>query len=65
MAELVDPDDLVDAQAVADMLGLSSRTSVSTYRRRHDDFPAPVVDMGSGRCLLWLRCDIAAWKASR
>lgn len=65
MPELVDPADLIDADIVADLLGLSSRTSVSTYRKRYTDFPAPVVDMGAGRCLLWLRADVDAWRAAR
>jgi hypothetical protein len=59
----VDPADLLDSHGVAEMLGLSSHRSVSTYRLRYDDFPAPVVDMGAGRCLLWLRADIEAWAA--
>ncbi len=65
VARLVDPNDLIDAHAVAELLGLSSRTSVSTYRKRHDDFPIPVVDMGVGRCLLWVRSDIEAWAQTR
>lgn len=56
---------MVDAHGVAEMLGLSHRSSVSTYRHRHADFPAPVVDMGAGRCLLWLRVDIEAWADTR
>jgi predicted DNA-binding transcriptional regulator AlpA len=59
----VDPADLLDSHGVAELLGLSSHRSVSTYRLRYDDFPAPVVDMGAGRCLLWLRADIEAWAA--
>jgi hypothetical protein len=55
--------DLLDSHGAAEMLGLSSHRSVSTYRLRYDDFPAPVVDMGAGRCLLWLRADIEAWAA--
>lgn len=65
MAPTVDPDDLVDAQAVAEMLGLSSRGAVSVYRARYDDFPEPVIDLGKGRPMLWLRADVEAWKASR
>lgn len=61
----IDTDDLIDAQGIADLLGLSHRSSVSTYRRRHSDFPTPVIDMGAGRCLLWLRADIEAWVAER
>ena len=62
---LIDPGDLIDAHEVADILGLSHRSSVATYRARHDDFPDPVVDMGAGRCLLWLRPEVEAWAATR
>ncbi len=65
MANRVDPADLIDAQAVAEVLGLSQRSSVATYRKRYSDFPAPVVDMGAGRCLLWLRDDVKNWLRSR
>ena len=65
MAKKIDPDDLVDATAVADLLGFASRNVVSVYRKRHSDFPAPVVDMGAGRCLLWLRSDVEAWARAR
>jgi hypothetical protein len=57
----VDPDDLVDAVLVAELLGLSTGRSVSTYRRRYSDFPKPIVDMGHGRCLLWSRDDVEKW----
>ena len=65
MAPAYDPADLVDAQTVAEMLGLASRGAVSVYRARYDDFPAPVIDMGKGRPMLWLRRDVEAWAASR
>lgn len=65
MANKVDPSDLIDAHGVAELLGLSRRSSVSTYRKRYEDFPEPVIDMGAGRCLLWLRADVEAWAASR
>ena len=65
MAPLIDPADLIDAHGVADLLGLSQRSSVATYRKRYPDFPAPVVDMGSGRCLLWLRSEVKAWARAR
>jgi glutathione-regulated potassium-efflux system ancillary protein KefG len=64
MAPLVDPDELLDAQSVAEMLNFASRNVVSVYRSRHADFPEPVVNLGPGRPMLWLRRDIAAW-ASR
>ena len=65
MAPKIDPADLIDAHGIAELLGLSQRSSVSTYRHRYADFPDPVVDMGAGRCLLWHRADIAAWAKRR
>jgi predicted DNA-binding transcriptional regulator AlpA len=62
MPDLIDPADLIDSTTVAELLGLAQRSSVATYRRRHADFPRPVVDMGTGRCLLWLRGDIERWR---
>lgn len=65
MTRRIDPDDLIDAAMVADVLGFASRNVVSVHRKRHPDFPAPVVDMGAGRCLLWLRQDIEKWAKAR
>lgn len=61
----VDTGDLIDSAGVAQILGLSNSRAVSTYRKRYDDFPPPVIDMGAGRCLLWLRADIEAWTTAR
>ena len=47
--------DLIDARAVAEILGLGQPNSVSTYQHRYADMPRPVVDLGEGRCKLWLR----------
>lgn len=57
----VDTEDLVDAQGIADLLGLSHRNSVSTYQRRYPDMPRPVVDLGRGRPRLWSRREIQKW----
>lgn len=65
MPDLIDPNDLIDAHGIAALLDLSHRSSVATYRKRYDDFPQPVVDMGAGRCLLWLRKDIESWRDNR
>lgn len=65
MAPTVDTDDLIDSQEVADILGLSHRNSVSTYLRRYDHFPKPVVERGGGRTRLWLRAEIASWSEAR
>lgn len=61
MAPIVDTDDLVDSQEVAEQLGLSHRNSVSTYVRRYEDFPKPVVERSGGRTRLWLRAEITGW----
>ena len=58
---MVDSEDLIDAQGVADLLGLSQRTSVSVYQGRYADMPRPVVNLGHGRPLLWLRTEIIGW----
>ena len=65
MGRTVDLDDLLDAAAVAQVIGLGDARSVSTYRARDDEFPAPVLMSSGGRCQFWLRADIEAWHASR
>ena len=59
---IIDTADLVDSQEVADLLGLSHRSSVTTYLKRYDSFPRPVVDRGAGRTRMWLRSDVVGWK---
>ena len=58
-------DDLMDAAAVAALLGLKNRNSVATYLSRYDDFPRPVFDGASGRCRLWSRQELVAWSNVR
>jgi predicted DNA-binding transcriptional regulator AlpA len=60
----VEADDLLDAQGVADVLGLSHRNTVFQYQRKYDDMPRPAIDLGEGRVKLWLRPEIEGW-ASR
>ena len=57
----VNTEDLIDAQGVADILGLARRNSVSAYQKLYLDMPRPIVDLGKGRPLLWLRSEIIAW----
>lgn len=57
----VNTEDLVDAQGVAEILGLAQRTSVSVYQARYPDMPRPVVDLGAGRPRLWLKQDVLTW----
>ena len=57
----IDPADLIDAGDAADILNLSHRTAISTYRKRYPDFPAPIFERN--QCVLWLRSDIVRWEA--
>ena len=63
MGKKVDVDDLIDASRVAEMLRLSQRNTVSSYQRRYPGMPRPVVDLGAGRCKMWLRSEISQWAA--
>ncbi|MCA1705301.1 MAG: hypothetical protein LC808_19400 [Actinobacteria bacterium] len=61
MTPRVRTEDLIDAREVAELLGLSHPNSVSTYQRRYAGMPRPVVNLGQGRCRLWLRPEIEKW----
>ncbi len=61
MTPKVRTEDLIDARGVAELLGLSHPNSVSTYQRRYADMPSPIVNLGQGRCRLWLRPEIEEW----
>jgi predicted DNA-binding transcriptional regulator AlpA len=65
MAPKVDPEDLIGAAEVAEILGLSQAASVATYRRRYGDFPPPVVHLPKSRISIWLRSDVERWDAGR
>ena len=65
MGRKVDTDELIDAQGVADMLGLAQRNTVSLYQKRYPDMPRPVVDLGRGRCKMWVLEEVLEWKGSR
>lgn len=65
MTPRVDTDDLIDAQEVADILGLAQRNSVSLYQRRYTEMPRPIMERGGGRTKLWLRSEIERWAAER
>jgi glutathione-regulated potassium-efflux system ancillary protein KefG len=61
VARQVDPDDLIDAVIVAELLGLANRSSVSVYQKRYQDMPRPIVDLGQGRSRLWSRKAVLTW----
>ena len=65
MGQIVDTGDLIDAQGVADLLGLAQRNTVSLYQRRYPDMPRPVVDLGKGRCKMWISSEISEWNSHR
>jgi glutathione-regulated potassium-efflux system ancillary protein KefG len=57
----VDLDDLIDANGVAEILGLAHRNTVSVYQHRYADMPRPVLDFGTSRVKLWLKPEIERW----
>ena len=61
----MDPADLIGAAEAQQILKLSHPNSVTTYLKRYDDFPRPVVDLSESRIRLWVRQDIEAWKSAR
>src|ERR1700722_12118514 len=61
MTPQIDTEDIVDATGVAEMLGLTKRTSVSVYQRRYVDMPRPIVALGAGRSQLWSRKAVETW----
>lgn len=65
MSPNVRTEDLVDAQGIADLLGLAQRNTVSGYQRRYPDMPRPVIDLGKGRPRLWRRSEIEKWAKAR
>lgn len=65
MSPKVNTEDLIGAAEVAEILGLTHHNSVSTYLRRYEDFPRPVVDLPKSRVRLWLRQDIKTWRELR
>jgi glutathione-regulated potassium-efflux system ancillary protein KefG len=65
MGRRVDIDDLVDAHDVAGILGLAHRNTVSEYLTKYEDMPRPVIDLGRGRPMLWVRPEIERWASTR
>ena len=61
MGRKVDVDDLIDANEVAEILGLAHRNTVSEYQARYPEMPRPVLDRRKGRLKLWLRPEVDRW----
>jgi predicted DNA-binding transcriptional regulator AlpA len=64
VAPKVDTEDLVGAAEVAELLGLSHPSSVSTYARRYRNFPKPVLLLPKSKVRLWRRSQILLWATS-
>ena len=65
MGRRVDTDDLLDANGVADLLGLAHRNTVSVYQHRYGDMPRPVVELSNGRTKVWLKPEIERWASEQ
>lgn len=65
VGEMVDPKDLIGAAEVQAILKLSHPSSVTTYLKRYEDFPRPVVNINESRVRLWRRQDILRWRDAR
>lgn len=61
----MDVDDLIDANEVAAILGLSRAGAVSVYQSRYLDMPRPVYERGPSRAKLWLRSEMTDWHQQR
>jgi glutathione-regulated potassium-efflux system ancillary protein KefG len=58
-------DELLDANGVAELLGLAHRNTVSVYQHRYKDMPRPVREFGDRRAKLWLQPEIEQWAAQQ
>lgn len=65
MPRYCDIDDVIDAKGAAELLGLAQRHTISLYQRRYADMPRPIIDLGQGRCKLWLRSELKQWHSNR
>lgn len=59
---LIETDDVVCGIEIAELAGVTP-SAVSNWRKRHADFPLPLVELRTGP--LWARADIEAWIAGR
>lgn len=64
MGRRVDLSDLIDANEVALVLGLSHRNSVATSLRRYREMQRPVLERAQGKTRLWPRLEIVRWSNS-
>jgi predicted DNA-binding transcriptional regulator AlpA len=65
MGRQVKPEDILDARAVAKIIGLAHRNSTYTYRARLGDRFPPPMDTPHHWSLMWRRSDVEAWVEER
>jgi hypothetical protein len=57
----VNTEDLIDSKAVAVLLGLKHRETVSQYLHKYEDMPRPLIELEGSKARLWRRQDIERW----
>lgn len=62
---LIRVDHLVGTVEIARRLGVRDHNVVNTWRRRHADFPEPLVDLYHGRLWAWPDVDMWARRTGR
>jgi predicted DNA-binding transcriptional regulator AlpA len=59
VSRTVKVENLIEAQGIADRLGLAQRQTIDSWMRRHPDFPRPLGTWGRTR--LWDWSEVEAW----
>jgi len=62
MGRKVDVDDLVGAAEIAERLGVKRPHLIHDWRRRHPEFPQPVVELKG--TLIWLWPEVKRWASA-
>lgn len=63
--KMVNANDLIDAQEVAGIIGVSDPKNAVAYLSLYPEMPRPVVYLGRGRARLWVRKEIERWNKAR
>jgi len=65
--KMVNANDLIDAEDVAEIVGLSSAHNVTAYQSIYPEMPRPVVAIKRGRrsTRLWVRAQVVRWNNAR
>jgi hypothetical protein len=55
----IDLEDLVGSVEIAQRMGVKDHNVVNTWRRRHPDFPGPILTLRLGR--IWSWSEVERW----